>query len=144
LGGNAKTRLIANIVLNDTHFEETMLTLRFADRAKKVKNIAKINYRNSLLKDIQQQLESLKAELSPSQIGTINQFITNQAEATIKNEDQQINQANLNENEIMIEELKNYATREKQNIERIIDLIMKRVQRIDNMIDEKRVRAGSY
>jgi len=62
LGGNAKTILIANIVLNDTHFEETMLTLRFADRAKKVKNIAKINYRNSLLKAIQQELESLKAE----------------------------------------------------------------------------------
>jgi len=43
LGGNAKTTMIAAISPADVNYEETMSTLRYADRAKQIKNKAVIN-----------------------------------------------------------------------------------------------------
>lgn len=43
IGGNAKTCIIANISPSSLSFGETLSTLRFAERAKLVKNRAKVN-----------------------------------------------------------------------------------------------------
>ena len=43
LGGNARTMMIACISPSDTNFEETLSTLRYADRAKRIKNQPKVN-----------------------------------------------------------------------------------------------------
>lgn len=43
LGGNTKTVMIANVGPADYNFDETMSTLRYANRAKNIKNRPKIN-----------------------------------------------------------------------------------------------------
>jgi kinesin family protein 3/17 len=43
LGGNTKTVMIANISPADYNYEETLSTLRYASRAKSIKNQPKIN-----------------------------------------------------------------------------------------------------
>jgi hypothetical protein len=55
LGGNTKTVMIANISGADYNYEETLSTLRYADRAKQIKNKPKVNLdpKDALLKDYQ-------------------------------------------------------------------------------------------
>lgn len=43
LGGNAKTHLLLTVTSASLHMEETLSTLRFGARAKKMKNIPSIN-----------------------------------------------------------------------------------------------------
>ncbi len=43
LGGNTKTVMIANIGPAETDYEETMSTLRYANRAKNIRNLPRIN-----------------------------------------------------------------------------------------------------
>merc|ERR1711917_68307 len=42
LGGNAKTIMVANVGPANFNFDESMTTLRYANRAKNIKNIPKI------------------------------------------------------------------------------------------------------
>lgn len=43
LGGNSKTLMIANIGPADSNYQETLQTLKYANRAKNIKNKPKIN-----------------------------------------------------------------------------------------------------
>lgn len=43
LGGNSKTIMICAVSPSDMNFEESLSTLRYADRAKKIQNKAVIN-----------------------------------------------------------------------------------------------------
>ncbi len=43
LGGNSKTLMIANIGPSETNFQETLQTLKYANRAKQIKNKPVIN-----------------------------------------------------------------------------------------------------
>jgi len=43
IGGNSKTFMIANIWPENAHLEETISTLKFASRAKSIKNHFKVN-----------------------------------------------------------------------------------------------------
>lgn len=65
LGGNAKTLVIACISGDKTSLDETLNTLRFAQRTKKVKNEAKINEdpKDALLRKYRSQIEELKLRL---------------------------------------------------------------------------------
>ncbi|XRB05354.1 kinesin-like protein [Pycnococcus provasolii] len=58
LGGNAKTTVICNVAPATRHFAETLSTLRFAARAKKVKNFARVNETVSTGKVLLQQKTS--------------------------------------------------------------------------------------
>lgn len=65
LGGNAKTVMIANMGPADYNFDETITTLRYANRAKNIKNKPKINEdpKDALLREFQDQLAKLKDQL---------------------------------------------------------------------------------
>eukprot|EP00118_Oscarella_pearsei_P023233 m.274919 g.274919 ORF g.274919 m.274919 type:complete len:714 (+) comp40592_c0_seq1:491-2632(+) len=65
LGGNAKTVMIANIGPAGYNYEETISTLRYANRAKNIKNKAKINEdpKDALLRQYQKEIELLKKQL---------------------------------------------------------------------------------
>mgnify|MGYP001003659480 FL=1 len=138
LRGNAKIVFIATILPNSGNFDETLSTLRHASEAKKIKMTATINKRNSLLEEIHNELESLKAELRVTHIDLLQEVVNPEAGEANGNHNQQVNQIDMNENEVMIEGRKDYATREKENIEMIIDSIMKSVQKIGRMIDEEK------
>ncbi|ELT91901.1 hypothetical protein CAPTEDRAFT_165042 [Capitella teleta] len=65
LGGNAKTVMVANIGPADWNFEETVTTLRYANRAKNIKNKPKINEdpKDALLREFQEEIARLKEAL---------------------------------------------------------------------------------
>ncbi|OHT00990.1 hypothetical protein TRFO_32156 [Tritrichomonas foetus] len=66
LGGNARTMMIAAIGPADYNFMETMSTLRYAERAKKIENKPKVNMdpKDALLMKYQEELAALQAQLN--------------------------------------------------------------------------------
>ena len=66
LGGNTKTLMISNVGPADYNFDETMNTLRYASRAKNIKNKPKINEdpKDALLREYQDEITKLKEQLT--------------------------------------------------------------------------------
>ncbi|KAI1700229.1 kinesin motor domain-containing protein [Ditylenchus destructor] len=62
LGGNTKTVMIACISPSDNNFDETLSTLRYANRAKNIKNKPRINEdpKDALLREYQEEIQRLK------------------------------------------------------------------------------------
>lgn len=65
LGGNAKTVMIATVGPSHQHFNESLATLRYASRAKNIKNKPRINEdpKDALLREFQEEIARLKAQL---------------------------------------------------------------------------------
>eukprot|EP01006_Ploeotia_vitrea_P037465 TRINITY_DN66130_c1_g8_i1.p1 TRINITY_DN66130_c1_g8~~TRINITY_DN66130_c1_g8_i1.p1 ORF type:complete len:769 (-),score=454.54 TRINITY_DN66130_c1_g8_i1:1118-3304(-) len=66
LGGNTKTVMIANVGPSVFNYDETMSTLRYANRAKNIKNKPTINEdpKDALLRQFQEELAELKRKLA--------------------------------------------------------------------------------
>lgn len=66
LGGNTKTLMVACLSPADNNYEETLSTLRYANRAKNIKNKPKINEdpKDALLREYQDEIKRLKSLLS--------------------------------------------------------------------------------
>lgn len=65
LGGNTKTLMVACLSPADNNYEETLSTLRYANRAKNIQNKPKINEdpKDALLREYQEEISKLKAML---------------------------------------------------------------------------------
>lgn len=63
LGGNSKTIMIANIGPASMNYDETIITLRYAYRAKSIKNnpIKNEDIKNAKLLELQQEIERLRS-----------------------------------------------------------------------------------
>jgi kinesin family member 13 len=79
LGGNSRTIMLATLSPAEDNFEETLSTLRYADRAKRITNHAVVNEDPNarLIRELKAEVERLKsmllqsstnAQLSPSQV----------------------------------------------------------------------------
>ncbi|XP_045207845.2 kinesin-like protein KIF28P isoform X2 [Mercenaria mercenaria] len=70
LGGNSKTIMIAALSPADINYDETLSTLRYADRAKQIKCSAKVNEdpTAALIRELQEENEKLKAMLSSGKV----------------------------------------------------------------------------
>nr|XP_002732533.1 PREDICTED: kinesin-like protein KIF28P-like [Saccoglossus kowalevskii] len=68
LGGNSRTIMIAALSPAGINYEETLSTLRYADRAKKIQNKAKINESptDRLIRELKEENAKLQAMLSKS------------------------------------------------------------------------------
>ena len=66
LGGNSKTIMICALSPADTNYEETLSTLKYADRAKKIQNKAVVNEspQDKLIRELKEENERLKKELA--------------------------------------------------------------------------------
>lgn len=66
LGGNARTVMVANIGPASYNYDESITTLRYANRAKNIKNKPKINEdpKDALLREFQEEIARLKAHLA--------------------------------------------------------------------------------
>uniref|UniRef100_A0A0X3P085 Kinesin-like protein n=1 Tax=Schistocephalus solidus TaxID=70667 RepID=A0A0X3P085_SCHSO len=66
LGGNSKTVMIANIGPTNYNYEESVSTLRYAHRAKSIKNKARVNEdpKDALLRQFQKEIEELRKQLN--------------------------------------------------------------------------------
>jgi len=62
LGGNAKTVMIAAISPSDVNYDETMSTLRYADRAKQIKTKAVVNEdpNTTVIRGLKEEIEELR------------------------------------------------------------------------------------
>uniref|UniRef100_A0A8C2BKU0 Kinesin-like protein n=1 Tax=Cyprinus carpio TaxID=7962 RepID=A0A8C2BKU0_CYPCA len=65
LGGNSKTVMVATIGPAACHYDETLTTLRYSNRAKNIRNKPKINEdpKDALLREFQEEIARLKAQL---------------------------------------------------------------------------------
>ncbi|KAL3841306.1 hypothetical protein ACJMK2_019469, partial [Sinanodonta woodiana] len=65
LGGNTKTLMVACLSPADNNYEESLSTLRYANRAKNIQNKPKINEdpKDALLRQYQEEIQKLKAML---------------------------------------------------------------------------------
>ncbi|CAL1575455.1 unnamed protein product [Knipowitschia caucasica] len=65
LGGNAKTVMLATVGPSSKSYEETLATLRYASRAKNIKNKPRVNEdpKDALLREFQAEIARLKAQL---------------------------------------------------------------------------------
>ncbi|KAH9590206.1 Kinesin-like protein kif17 [Schistosoma haematobium] len=70
LGGNSKTVMIAAISPADINYDETLSTLRYADRAKQIKNTVLINEdpMESLIRELKAENERLKKALNSTEL----------------------------------------------------------------------------
>uniref|UniRef100_A0A8R1DPF9 Kinesin-like protein n=1 Tax=Caenorhabditis japonica TaxID=281687 RepID=A0A8R1DPF9_CAEJA len=71
LGGNSKTVMVANIGPATYNYDETLSTLRYANRAKNIQNQAKINEdpKDAQLRKYQQEIEQLRRQLDEENQG---------------------------------------------------------------------------
>ena len=83
LGGNTKTVMISNIGPADYNYEESLSSLRYASRAKNIKNKPRVNEdpKDALIRSFKEEIDRLKSELSrsqqpPEQVGLIQAKIT--------------------------------------------------------------------
>ncbi|XP_024374792.1 uncharacterized protein [Physcomitrium patens] len=68
LGGNTRTVMIANIGPADYNYDESVSTLRYANRAKSIKNKPRINEdpKDAILREFQEEIARLRAQLQAS------------------------------------------------------------------------------
>jgi kinesin family protein 3/17 len=68
LGGNTKTVMIAAISPADFNYEETLTTLRYASRAKMIKNKPRVNQdpKDALLKQYEDEIKKLREIIEQS------------------------------------------------------------------------------
>lgn len=70
LGGNSKTIMIAALSPADINYDETLSTLRYADRAKQIKNRAVVNENpmDKLIRELKEENERLKKMMDSGQL----------------------------------------------------------------------------
>lgn len=70
LGGNSKTVMVATISPAADNYEETLSTLRYADRAKRIVNHAVVNEDPNarIIRELREEVENLRQQLSVAQV----------------------------------------------------------------------------
>lgn len=71
LGGNSKTVMIATLSPAADNYEETLSTLRYADRAKRIVNHAIVNEDPNarIIRELRDEVEMLRKMLNEAQVG---------------------------------------------------------------------------
>jgi kinesin family protein 3/17 len=119
LGGNTKTVMIANVGPADYNYDETLNTLWYASRAKKIKNKPRINEdpKDALLRQYQEEIELMKKKLMAMGKGDLVMQISGKSGGgkNIVNEEKQIQKA--------LEEMENERRQFKKQSEDAINKI---------------------
>lgn len=112
LGGNSKTLMVANIGPASYNYEESLTTLRYANRAKNIKNKPRINEdpKDALLRQYQEEIIRLKQLLLMS-VGTGDSGIKKKKK---KKEGLETNQDEKSHEQMLLEEEESLNTREKK------------------------------
>lgn len=86
LGGNSKTVMVATISPAADNYEETLSTLRYADRAKRIVNHAVVNEDPNarIIRELRQEVEALKEMLLHATVNSTKLFIVHTQMRQIK------------------------------------------------------------
>lgn len=70
LGGNSKTAMIATVSPAADNYEETLSTLRYADRAKRIVNHAVVNEDPNarIIRELREEVEKLREQLTQAEV----------------------------------------------------------------------------
>lgn len=121
LGGNSHTLMIACVSPADSNLEETLNTLRYADRARKIKNkpIINIDPQAAELNHLKQQVQQLQVLLLQAHGGTLPGNINVEPSENLQSLMEK-NQSLVEENEKLSRGLSEAAGQTAQMLERII------------------------
>ncbi|CAO2640690.1 Chromosome-associated kinesin KIF4 [Lemmus lemmus] len=121
LGGNSHTLMIACVSPADSNLEETLNTLRYADRARKIKNkpIVNIDPQAAELNHLKQQVQQLQVLLLQAHGGTLPGSINVEPSENLQSLMEK-NQSLVEENEKLSHGLSEAAGQTAQMLERII------------------------
>ena len=137
LGGNSKTLMFANVGPAEYNYDETLSTLRYANRAKNIKNHAKVNEdpKDTLMKKYQQEIEELRKMLEQG---------TGSSDEDEDNEDNEDDNAVVivNENGSPTKKNKRKATSEQElgEMKAKIEDERKKLKEAKNMAEEEKNR----
>ena len=144
LGGNTKTVMFANISPASYNYDETLGTLRYASRAKLIKNAPKVNEdpKDALLRQYEEEIKALKEKLSnggmPEAIDENDEF--EEEEEEIEEEDNKENNQEKIKKKIIKKKSKQYG-----DFVQVIDdpekvALMAKIKELEkNMIDNKKL-----
>ncbi|XP_012498395.1 PREDICTED: chromosome-associated kinesin KIF4A [Propithecus coquereli] len=121
LGGNSHTLMIACVSPADSNLEETLNTLRYADRARKIKNkpIVNIDPQTAELNHLKQQVQQLQVLLLQAHGGTLPGSMNVEPSENLQSLMEK-NQSLVEENEKLSRGLSEAAGQTAQMLERII------------------------
>ncbi|XP_033367417.1 kinesin-like protein KIF3C [Parus major] len=119
LGGNAKTIMVATLGPASHSYDESLSTLRFANRAKNIKNKPRVNEdpKDTLLREFQEEIVRLKAQLEKrGMLGKKRRRSSRRkkamdGEGTVDNEGEDENEDGLEKN------MENYLKEQKERLE---------------------------
>ncbi|XP_063277944.1 chromosome-associated kinesin KIF4A [Prinia subflava] len=122
LGGNSHTLMIACVSPADSNLEETLNTLRYADRARKIKNkpIVNVDPQAAELHQLKQQVQQLQVLLLQAHGGTLPVAINCLAPSESLQSLMEKNQSLQEENQKLSQGLSEAAGQTAQMLERII------------------------
>ncbi|PIK46734.1 putative kinesin-like protein KIF28P [Apostichopus japonicus] len=115
LGGNSKTIMIAALSPADINYEETLSTLRYADRAKQIKNVAVVNEdpTEKLIRELKEENQRLMDALKKGGLGELKdddeeekQHMTEEEKEALRKELEEEMQGRLRDTEAEMEEMK--------------------------------------
>ncbi|NXW11002.1 KIF3C protein, partial [Fregetta grallaria] len=119
LGGNAKTIMVATLGPASHSYDESLSTLRFANRAKNIKNKPRVNEdpKDTLLREFQEEIVRLKAQLEKrGMLGKKRRRSSRRkkavdGESAVENEGEDDNEDGLEKN------MENYLKEQKERLE---------------------------
>jgi len=119
LGGNTKTLMVACLSPADNNYDETLTTLRYANRAKNIKNKPIINEdpKDALLRQYREEIERLKAMLSNS--GIIKFYFT---DSDTKMDNEVIDKIKQDYDQKMKELMAKHQEEQKRNAKLLVDI----------------------
>ncbi|NXJ68101.1 KIF4 protein, partial [Rostratula benghalensis] len=122
LGGNSHTLMIACVSPADSNLEETLNTLRYADRARKIKNkpIVNLDPQAAELHSLKQQVQQLQVLLLQAHGGTLPVSINSMAPSENLQSLMEKNKSLMEENQKLSRGLSEAAGQTAQMLERII------------------------
>ncbi|XP_040921093.1 kinesin-like protein KIF3C isoform X2 [Toxotes jaculatrix] len=118
LGGNAKTVMVATLGPAPQHYDETLTTLRYANRAKNIQNQPRVNEdpKDALLREFQREIARLRAQLNHRKWRSRQKKEQVEGEGWERDEDEE---TEGEEEEVEVEkEAEEYVKLEEQRLER--------------------------
>lgn len=76
LGGNSRTAMVATVSPSADNYEETLSTLRYADRAKNIVNHAVVNEDPNarIIRELREEVEKLRDQLTQAEVKAFKDF----------------------------------------------------------------------
>jgi len=141
LGGNTKTVMCANIGPVDYNYDETLSTLRYAYRAKSIKNKPRINEdpKDAMIREFQDEITRLKMKLTEqaTKVRVPKTKVSAQPEQEVIVEKEFVEVTKVVENEVVIEKVVNRGITE-EDMAAIQQTINQERAQIEAQMEEER------